>query len=153
MWPSYLINFRYYGLQKTWLDKCLKSPVSEHRSTVDMLKRPKHYYNLHGSTFIIFSHHSERNKVKLKQKYLSWCYLKFHYCWLTYWLPIISIIFVIGRIYSNPLKCNCLKNKKFFLNFLPYFWNLHQILNIFFKKRYDPHSLSISEIIDCERLG
>ena len=32
---------RSYRLQKTWLDKCLKSPVSEHPSTVNMLKGPK----------------------------------------------------------------------------------------------------------------
>ena len=29
--------FRNYGLQKTWLEKCLKSHVSEHPSTVIML--------------------------------------------------------------------------------------------------------------------
>ena len=29
--------FRNYGLQKTWLKKCLKSHVSEHPSTVIML--------------------------------------------------------------------------------------------------------------------
>ena len=35
-WPSWLIYFRIYGLRKTWLDKCLKSPVKEHPSTVNM---------------------------------------------------------------------------------------------------------------------
>ena len=29
--------FRNYGLQKTWLEKCLKSHVSEHPSIVIML--------------------------------------------------------------------------------------------------------------------
>ena len=62
--------FKNYGLQKVWLDKCLKSPVSEHLSTVNMLKRlnssrvnmlkrPKHCMNLHESSFIIIFHHSE----------------------------------------------------------------------------------------------
>ena len=36
IWPSWLIYFRIYGLRKTWLDKCLKSPVKEHPSTVNM---------------------------------------------------------------------------------------------------------------------
>ena len=35
------MDFQNYRLQKTWLDKCLKSLVSEYPSTVDMLKGPK----------------------------------------------------------------------------------------------------------------
>ena len=33
--------FRNYGLQNTWLDKCLKSPVSEDTSKSNMVKEPK----------------------------------------------------------------------------------------------------------------
>ena len=33
--------FKQYGLQKMWLDKCLKSFVSEHHSTVNILKGRK----------------------------------------------------------------------------------------------------------------
>ena len=51
---------RNYRLQKTWLLKCLKSPVSEHLWTVNMLKGPKHCLNLHGSTFAIFFEHYKR---------------------------------------------------------------------------------------------
>ena len=43
---------------------------------------------------------------------------------------LISILFVIRRIYCNQFKCNYLRNKMFFLNFLQHFSNLHQILNI-----------------------
>ena len=32
--------FRNFGLPKTWLDKCLKPPVSQYHSRVDMLKGP-----------------------------------------------------------------------------------------------------------------
>ena len=39
---------------KIWLDKCLKSPVSEDPSTNNMVNAPKHVLNLHHSTFIIF---------------------------------------------------------------------------------------------------
>ena len=34
--------FRTYELQKTWLDKCLKSPVSEDPLTSNMVNGPKH---------------------------------------------------------------------------------------------------------------
>ena len=35
--------FRNYTLPKTWSGKCLRSPVSEDPSTVNMLKGRKHY--------------------------------------------------------------------------------------------------------------
>ena len=44
--------------------KCLKSPVSEYRWTVNMLTGPKHCSNMHGTTFIIFSHHSHGNRIE-----------------------------------------------------------------------------------------
>ena len=34
--------FRNYGLPKTWLDKCLKSPVSEYPTKSNMVNAPKH---------------------------------------------------------------------------------------------------------------
>ena len=51
--------FRNYRLYKTFLDHSLKSDVSEYPLIVNMLKRPKQYWNLHESTFIIFFHHSD----------------------------------------------------------------------------------------------
>ena len=41
-----------------------------------------------------------------------------------------SILFNIARICNSQFKCNYLKNKKLFHNFLFDLWNLHQILNI-----------------------
>ena len=38
--------FRNYGLQKTWLDQCLKSPVSEDPTKSNMVNVPKHCSNL-----------------------------------------------------------------------------------------------------------
>ena len=52
---------------------------------------------------------------------------------LTHWLPMSSILFNIARICNSQFKCKYLKKEKLFLNFLFYFWNLHQILNIFKK--------------------
>ena len=45
--------FRNYRLSKIWLDKCLDCLTSEHTSTVNISKPPKHLSNLHDSTFII----------------------------------------------------------------------------------------------------
>ena len=45
-----------------------------------------------------------------------------------------SILFKISSICNSQFKCNYLKNEKLFVNFLFYFWNLHQILNILKEK-------------------
>ena len=56
--------FRNYRLQKAGLVKCLKSPVSEHLWTANMLKGPKRCFNLHGRIFLIFFDHSERKSAQ-----------------------------------------------------------------------------------------
>ena len=38
--------FQNYGLPKTWLDQCLKSPVSEDPKKSNMVNGPKHCSNL-----------------------------------------------------------------------------------------------------------
>ena len=55
--------FSNYRLQKTWLDKCLKSPVSEDPSTSDMVNGPKRCFSPRASTFTIFINHCYRNSV------------------------------------------------------------------------------------------
>ena len=45
--------FHYYRLSKNWLDHSLKSVVSEHPWKINMLKGPKHLWNLYESTFTI----------------------------------------------------------------------------------------------------
>ena len=45
--------FWTYTLRKTWLDKCLKSPVSEDPLTSKMVNGPKHCWNPDDSTFPI----------------------------------------------------------------------------------------------------
>ena len=54
---------------------------------------------------------------------------------LRHGLPITSILFRIVRICRSLFKSSYLKNKKHFLGFLFHLWNLHQILNIFQKKK------------------
>ena len=54
----------YFGnsvVQKTGIDKCLKSAVLQYPSTRNMLNRPKHCPNLNDSTITIFIDHSESN--------------------------------------------------------------------------------------------
>ena len=45
---------RDYALGQPWLDKCLKSPVSEDLSISNMVNGPKHCSNVNHSTFGIF---------------------------------------------------------------------------------------------------
>ena len=53
-----------------------------------------------------------------------------------------------GEITATKFKYNYLRKKKIFFHL----WNLHQIMNIFWKKD-EAHSLHISEVIDSERSG
>ena len=80
---------------KRWLDKCLKSPVSEDPSRSNMVNVPKHGSDLHRMVFIIFIGHCQVNWVG---KSLSYWYAKSWDCLLTHWLPITSILFLIERI-------------------------------------------------------
>ena len=63
-WTSEVICFRNYRLQKAGLLKCLKSPVSEHLWTVNMLKGLKHCLNLHGGIFVIFLEHLDKKSAQ-----------------------------------------------------------------------------------------
>ena len=54
---------------------------------------------------------------------------------LTHGLLITSILFRIVRICRSLFKSSSLKNNKHFLAYLFKLWNLHQILNIFKKKK------------------
>ena len=44
-----------------WLDESLKSPVSEDPSTSNMVKMPKHCWNLNDSAFTVFIDPCENN--------------------------------------------------------------------------------------------
>ena len=70
-----LIHCVYLKLRtpKTWFYKCLKSPVSELFSTSNMVNGPKHCWNLHRSTFIIFIDHCQGNWIG---EYLSYWHAK-----------------------------------------------------------------------------
>ena len=48
------MHFGNYGFQKTLLDKCLKSRISEDPSTINMVNRMKQCCNLNDTTFTRF---------------------------------------------------------------------------------------------------
>ena len=56
----------------------------------------------------------------------------------------------ICRIFRNNFKRHYLRNKRFFLDLLLHFWNVHEISSIF-KEKKEYASVIISEIIDAER--
>ena len=149
IWPSKVIYFWTDLLRKMWLDKCLKSSISEDPSTRNMANGPKHCWSLNSSTFVIFIDHCERNSVV---KSLSWWYEKYKDCFLTHWLPMTSILFLIETIYRNIFRCNYLENNRNFHNFLFHLGNLDSTLNIL-KKKDDPHRWCIFELTDFEKCG
>ena len=53
--------FLNYGLPKTRLDKCLKSPVSEDPLKSNMVNAPKHCLNLKDTSFAIFINQCKGN--------------------------------------------------------------------------------------------
>ena len=63
-----------------------------------------------------------------------------------------SIPAAICRVYRNNFKCQHLKNKKAFPDFLLHFRNVHKNLE-HFKEKDEYSSLINSEIIDAERRG
>ena len=88
-----VIDFLFPKLRtpKTWLDKRLKSPVSDDRSRSNMVNVSKHCWNLHHITFIVFIYHWQENWVGKSPCY--W-HAKPWDCWLTHCLPMRSILFL-----------------------------------------------------------
>ena len=53
--------FGNYGLPKTWLDRCLKSPVSEYPAKINMTNAPKHCSHLKDNPSTTLIDHREAN--------------------------------------------------------------------------------------------
>ena len=58
------MHFRNYGVPKTSLDQCVKSPVSEIPLKSNMVNAPKLRSNLKDTSFTIFINHSGANCFK-----------------------------------------------------------------------------------------
>ena len=87
--------FRKLQTPKTWLDKCLKSPVLEDSPTSNIVHGPKRYWKVHHSTFIIFIDRCQEFWVR---ESLSYRHAKSWVCLLTHLLPMTSILFLIEKI-------------------------------------------------------
>ena len=120
------LNFR---LWEAWLDKCLRSPVSEDSATSNIVNRLKYCSKLNDSTFTIFIDTCAGNSGL---KSLSEWYAKSQDCLLTHSLPIISILLLRDEIYCNIFRSNYLRKEKHFIPFFfLHFLNLDSIFNIF----------------------
>ena len=126
IWPSLLMYCWTYRLGKTWLDKCLKSPVLEDPLTSNMVNGRKHRWNLNDSTFTIFI-------APCRLKTFLWVICKILWLFLKPLPPMTDNLFLIDTINSNRFSGNYLK-QKVFLNFFFHFWNLDWIWNIFQKE-------------------
>ena len=94
-------------------------------------------------------HRSLRKRVSAKKSHLL--PRKILGCLLTYWLPMKSIFFFIGRIQGHQFRCNYLRSKNLFLSFFVSF--LKSRLNFeHFDRKDDPHTFCISEITDSENV-
>ena len=140
--------FRNYWLRKTWLDKCLKSPVSEDPLTSNMVNCPKHCWILPWSTFIIFVDHCQENWVT--KSLLVMCKI---------WEPFFNILTedikyspLDRDILTQPVQIQLPKKQKPFLKIFSAVLKSRLSFNHFEKKRW-PYSLCISEISDCKRRG
>ena len=125
-----LIDFVVSKLRtpKTYSDKCLKRPVSENPSKSNMVNVPKHCSNLHHITLTILIDTAKSiqcEKVSIIDTPNLGSAL------LTHWLPMKSILFLIGTILRCQFRHNYLENEKLILNYWPHFWNQDYILNIF----------------------
>ena len=125
------MHFWTYTLTTKLLDKCLICPLSEDPPTSNMVNGLKHCWNVNVSTFAIFIDYCEGNWAG---KSLSLWYAKYSDYFLTHWLPMTSILFLIETIYWKIYRCNYLTNKKVFFNFFWHFENLDSILKVFKKK-------------------
>ena len=119
-------------IPEMWLDKSLKTSVSDHRFTINMVKGTKECRNLYWGTFIQISHYYESNRAG---KCLFYWYLKFYDRLLIDSLLMTRILFTIGKIYKNQLKYNYLIKKKLFFQFFAWFLKSTSNYEHFDKKR------------------
>ena len=113
---------------------------------VNLLTGPKNSWDLQKRTFLLLFCPFEPNWVR-KMYFQS--DLRFYDYLITRWLPTKITHVLIEGIYRYQLKSNYQKNHNSFTAFLC-------ILGIFkkfpmFKKKNEPHSSSISEVVDSEK--
>ena len=123
--------FAIWRTTKTRLDKCLKSPVWGDYSTSNIVKVPKHCWNLHRITFII----------------IRWS-LPSQLSWKTSLLLTCKVLGLLVNTLAGdekypvldrdnltiPVQMQLSMKKNLFSVFLLVFWSLAEILNVLKKK-------------------
>ena len=71
--------FRNYGLRKTWLDQCLKCPISEDPLKIYMVNAPKYSCNMKDSSFTILIDNCQGNCLTRR---LCYNYAKSQVCFV-----------------------------------------------------------------------
>ena len=90
------LNLKHFQWKDTLHRFCiLKRQASEDAWTSNMVNVPKHSWNLHHSSFIIFTGHWQENFVP---RSLSYWHAKSCDCFLTLWLRMKRILFLIETI-------------------------------------------------------
>ena len=95
----------------------------------------KRYQTLVKSSWAHFDHIFSSLWGEIISKISPWFKFEIIRFLLTHGLSISSILFRIVRILRSLFKSSYLKNKKHCLGFLFHLWNLHEISNIFQKKK------------------
>ena len=128
------------------LDKCLKSPDLEDRSTRNLVVGPKYCWNLNTSTFIIFIDHFEGNSFR---RSLS----KWYAGLLVNTLTADEKYSVLNSdSLTQPIQMQLSKKLKSFSELFCAFFKSTLYFERFLKND-DPHSLSIPESTNCESGG
>ena len=132
---------------KSGLLKSLKSSVSAHLWTVNMLKSAKNCLNLHGSMFVIFFDHSETKGAPKSIFLLVSEIFRLFFNILT---PDDKYcISVKASVYRDQFKCYYVQIK----NYLLIFFCTSRISITFgiLWRQDDPLRLFVAEIIDCKK--
>ena len=95
----------------------------------------KRYQTLAKSSWVHFYHIFSSVWGEKIWKTSPWLKFEIIGFFLTHGLRIICILFRIVRIFRSLFKSSSLKKKKHLLGFLIHLWNIHQIWNIFRKKK------------------
>ena len=148
-WASEVICFCKYGLVNAVLLKCLRSPVSEHLRTVNMLKGPKESFNLHGSLLSYFLITLKVNQLEnfvfssiLNLETVCW---RIHTRWQAFSLCKSECLMQLIQMELSP-------NRKIFSEFFSGLpdsaWNWE-----YFEKKDESQTLFVSDIIDYKKWG
>ena len=124
------------GTPKNVVKKCLKSTVSLHPSTSNMVNEPKHCSNPKGGPVTIFINHCKGNWV-FRKAFLV----------IDKMITLFVNTFTANDKYSllnrdnltQPIQIELSQKQKTFSQFFLKFSNAYEILKIFFKKRWNSY--------------